>query len=134
MQQSPTDNKPPAASGLKRLVSSFGYAFKGIGYAVATQLNFRVHLGAVVLVVCMGLALHISVTEWCFITLCIALVLTLELVNTAIETLTDIVSPGYNEKAGRAKDVAAGAVLIAAIFALITGAFIFVPKLISFVE
>lgn len=133
MQPIPTGNKPTAAKGFIRLVRSFGYAFKGIGYAASTQLNFRVHVCAMLLVICLGVVLHISVAEWCCITICIGLVLAAELINTAIETLTDLVSLEYNEKAGRVKDVAAGAVLITAIFAVITGAIIFVPKLICLI-
>lgn len=110
---------------------SFGYAFKGIGYAAATQLNFRVHLLATITAVFMGIWLKISGEEWRWIILCIALVLVVELLNTAIEILTDLVSPMYNAKAGHVKDVAAGAVVITAIFALITGLLIFVPKLIN---
>ncbi len=115
---------------MKKLIRSFGYAFKGLTYAAATQLNFRIHLVAMVLAVFMGFALHISVNEWQWVTLSITLVLMLELLNTAIEFLTDLVSPGYNELAGRVKDISAGAVVIAALFALITGCIIFLPKLL----
>jgi diacylglycerol kinase (ATP) len=114
---------------MKKLIRSFGYAFKGISYAAATQLNFRIHLVAALLAVFMSYALHISVNEWQWIILCIALVLMAELFNTAIEFLTDLVSPGYNEKAGHVKDISAAAVVIAALFAIITGLIIFLPKL-----
>jgi diacylglycerol kinase (ATP) len=125
----PNHNIPAQSNSVKKLVRSFGYAFKGISYAAATQLNFRVHLVAMLTAVLMGVWLNISGNEWHWITLCIALVLVVELLNTAIETLTDLVSPGFNEKAGRVKDVAAGAVVITALFALITGIIIFLPKL-----
>jgi len=115
---------------MKKLIRSFGYAFKGLGYAAKTQLNFRIHLVASVLAIALGFALNISVTEWLWICLSIAIVLLTELTNTGIETLTDLVSPGYNEKAGHVKDICAGAVVVAALFALITGVFIFLPKLI----
>jgi diacylglycerol kinase (ATP) len=127
----PTPGKPTIVSSLQKLIRSFGYAFKGISYAAVTQLNFRVHLVAMLTAVAMGFALHISVNEWQWIMLCITLVLVTELFNTAIETLTDLVSPGYNEKAGRVKDVAAGAVVITALFALLTGLIIFLPKLLK---
>jgi diacylglycerol kinase (ATP) len=78
----------------------------------------------------MGYLLHISTSEWLWVALCITLVLVTEIFNTMIETLTDLVSPGYNEKAGHIKDMSAGAVVIAAIFALITGLIIFLPKLL----
>jgi diacylglycerol kinase (ATP) len=115
---------------MKKLINSFGYAFKGVAHATATQLNFRIHLGATVLAILLGWFLNISVSEWLWVALCITLVLVTELFNTMIEALTDLVSPGYNEKAGQVKDMSAGVVIIAALFALITGLVIFLPKLI----
>ena len=123
-----------AIPSMKKLIRSFGYAFKGIKYATTTQLNFRVHLVAMLLAVFMGFALHISVNEWQWIIVCIAFVLVTEMLNTAIEFLTDLVSPQYNELAGKVKDVSAGAVLVSAIFALITGAIIFLPKLLALIN
>src|ERR1700712_1036360 len=102
---------------MKKLIRSFGYAFKGIGYATATQLNFRVHLAATIAALLIGYFLHISTSEWLWITLVITMVLVLELLNTAIESLTDLVSPEYNVVAGQVKDISAAAVLLAAIFA-----------------
>ncbi|MDB5122803.1 MAG: diacylglycerol kinase [Mucilaginibacter sp.] len=115
---------------MKKLIRSFGYAFKGVVYATATQLNFRIHLAATVLALLMGYLLRISTAEWLWVGACITLVLVTELFNTMIEALTDIVSPGFNEKAGRVKDMSAGTVVIAAAFALITGLIIFLPKLL----
>ena len=119
---------------MKKLIRSFGYAFKGVVYAAATQLNFRVHLVLTILAVFLGYALSISVTEWQWIILCIAMVLMAELFNTAIEMLTDLVSPEYNEAAGRVKDMGAGAVVVAAIFALAAGVIIFLPKLLLLIN
>jgi diacylglycerol kinase (ATP) len=115
---------------MKKFIRSFGYAFKGLSYATATQLNFRIHLVATLLALFMGYALHVSTNEWQWIILCVALVLITELLNTAIEFLTNLVSPGYNELAGHVKDVSAGAVVVAALFALITGTIIFLPKIL----
>ena len=115
---------------MKKLIRGFGYAFKGIGYAATTQLNFRIHLVASLTAILLGYALHLSTNEWIWIIFCMALVMAAELLNTAIEVLVDLVSPAYNEKAGHVKDVAAGAVLITAIFALITGLIIFLPKIL----
>jgi len=115
---------------MKKLIRSFGFAFKGVAYATSSQLNFRIHLGATVLVILTGYFFRISTAEWLWVGLCITLVLVTEIFNTMIETLTDLVSPGYNEKAGRIKDMSAGAVVIAALFALITGLIIFLPKLL----
>jgi diacylglycerol kinase len=115
---------------IKKLIRSFGYAFKGLAYATKSQLNFRIHLFASVIAIALGFTLNIATTEWLWIALSIAIVLLTELTNTGIETLTDLVSPDYNEKAGHVKDICAGAVVVAACFALITGIVIFLPKLI----
>jgi diacylglycerol kinase (ATP) len=119
---------------MKKLIRSFGYAFKGVAYATTSQLNFRIHLVAAVIAVIMGFALHISVSEWLWVALSITLVLVTEIFNTMIETLTDLVSPGYNEKAGHIKDMSAGAVVIAALFAFIMGLIIFLPKLLLLIN
>ncbi|WP_295720678.1 diacylglycerol kinase family protein [Mucilaginibacter sp.] len=115
---------------MKRLLRSFGFAFKGLRYATLTQPNFRIHLALAFIAVVLGALLQISFAEWQWIMLSIAIVLVTELINTGIETLTDLVSPGYHEKAGHVKDVCAASVVIAALFALITGIVIFLPKLI----
>lgn len=114
---------------MRKLINGFKYAFKGLAYAAKTQLNFRVHLVATLTAVTMGIYLHISTAEWCWIIACIAMVLIMELLNTAIEILTDLVSPEWNVKAGHVKDVSAAAVLLTAIFALVTGCIIYIPKL-----
>jgi diacylglycerol kinase (ATP) len=119
---------------MKKLVRSFGYAFKGVAYATSSQLNFRIHLGATVLVIIAGFLFHISIGQWQWVALSITLVLVTEIFNTMIETLVDLVSPGYNEKAGRIKDMSAGAVVIAALFAFITALIIFLPKLLLLIK
>jgi diacylglycerol kinase len=119
---------------MKRLVRSFGFAFKGLGYAVKTQPNFRFHLVAGTIAAALGFFFRLATAEWLWLVACIAVVLITELLNTSLETLTDLVSPTYNEKAGHVKDVAAGAVVVAALFALITGTVIFLPKIILLVR
>ncbi len=118
---------------MKKFFRAFSYAFNGIVYATKTQLNFRAELVTAVLSVCLGFALNISGDEWQWVMLNITVVLVAELFNTAIEFLTNLVSPGYNELAGHVKDVSAGAVLIACFFALISGTIIFLPKLIALI-
>ena len=119
---------------MKKLIRSFGYAFKGVAYAAASQLNFKIHVVVTVIAVFLGFILHISVSEWQWIMLCIAIVLMAELFNTAIEMLTDLVSPEYNKQAGRVKDMGAGAVVLTAILALATGLIIFLPKLLLLIN
>jgi len=108
---------------------SFIHAFNGLGHTLRSQQNFRIHLFAGLVVVLCGVLVHLDSTEWCIIALTIGLVLALETLNTAIEKLVDFVSPGYRKEAGLVKDIAAGAVLIAAIAAVIVGIIVFVPKL-----
>ncbi|MDO3644217.1 diacylglycerol kinase family protein [Mucilaginibacter sp. L3T2-6] len=115
---------------MKKVIRSFGYAFKGLAYATASQLNFRIHLSATAIVLPLGYFMRISKSEWQWIMLCVTIVLVTEIFNTMIETLVDLVSPGYNEKAGHVKDMAAGAVVIAAIFSFITAIIIFLPKIL----
>ena len=119
---------------MRKFIRGFGYALNGIWHAAATQLNFRVHLVVAIIAVYAGYALHISKDEWLWIILCIAMVLVAELFNTALEFLTDLVSPDYNKKAGLVKDMGAGAVLITAICALVIGLIIFVPKLLVLIH
>jgi diacylglycerol kinase len=116
---------------MKRLIRSFGFAFKGLRYATKTQPNFQIHLAAGTAATALGLCFRISINEWLWLAVSIAIVLITELLNTSLETLTDLVSPTYNEKAGHTKDAGAAAVVIAALFALITGAVIFLPKIIN---
>ncbi|MBK0378055.1 diacylglycerol kinase family protein [Mucilaginibacter segetis] len=118
---------------MKELISGFGFAFKGLKYAFATQLNFRIHTAAGFVAILAGALLHINNSEWLWVALCITMVLLTELLNTGVETLTDLVSPGYNKLAGHVKDITAAAVLITAIFALISGLVIFLPKILLLV-
>ncbi|MGV8880052.1 MAG: diacylglycerol kinase family protein [Sphingobacteriaceae bacterium] len=115
---------------MKKFFKGFQYAVAGLRYGIKTQLNFRIHLLMSVLAVLLGCFLEISLSEWLWILLCIALVCGAELLNTALEKLTDMVSPQWNEKAGQVKDLSAAAVLVIALFTVGVGAAIFVPKLI----
>jgi len=110
---------------------SFKYAFRGLGYVVRNEANFIIHIFAAVVVILLGLVCDLKNTEWLIIVLTIALVMTTEIVNSAIEQLIDFVHPEINKKAGRIKDISAGAVLLSAIAAVFIGLLIFVPKLIE---
>ncbi len=118
------------SNNLIKIAKSFAYAFKGWRSAFKTQLNFRVQCFFALAAIALGFYLNISTNEWLWISLNITLVLFAELINTALETLVDLVSPDYNEKAGMVKDIAAGAVTITAINAALSGLYIFVPKLL----
>ncbi|MBL4755034.1 MAG: diacylglycerol kinase family protein [Flavobacteriales bacterium] len=108
---------------------SFTHAIRGIGVMFSTQHNAWIHLLAIVLVVLLGFYTKLNLHEWIFIALAVGLVLVAELANTAIEFLGDAVSREQNEHIKNAKDIAAGAVLVAAIVAVIIACLIFIPKI-----
>jgi diacylglycerol kinase len=120
------ENKRPA--GLTGFFKGFRYAFQGLVYAFSTQINFRFHVVAALGAILLGFYMNISTSEWMWICSAILVVMIVELLNTAIEVLVDLISPGYHPKAGIIKDVSAGAVLLTALFAVMVGLFIFVPK------
>ena len=113
-----------------KTVRSFHFAFAGIWQFFRHENNARVHLLASGVVVAAGAYCGLNRGEWLWITLAVALVWITEAVNTALEKLTDLVSPGYDPRAGAVKDLAAGAVLIAAIAAAIIGALVFWPHVV----
>lgn len=119
-------------SNFKKRVQSFQYAIKGIMDLLRTETNAQIHLCITCLVLLLGLYFDLSSLEWILLTFAIVLVFSAEAFNTAIEHLTDLVSPDYHPLAGKTKDVAAGAVLIAAIGAAIIGLLIFIPKFLAF--
>ncbi|MFN8472067.1 MAG: diacylglycerol kinase family protein [Anaerolineae bacterium] len=108
---------------------SFGWAFEGIGYTWKTQLNFRIHVTIATIVVVAALWLRVPLRDWAVLALTIGVVFALELMNTAIEALVDLASPGHHDLARIAKDAAAGAVMLAAISAIFVGIFILGPPL-----
>lgn len=107
------------------------FAFRGIVFLLRTQTNARIHLAAAVVVIGAGFGFEITRAEWLAVIAAIGLVWTAEGLNTAIEALVDLVSPEQHPLAGRAKDVAAGAVLLAAIAAAVIGLLVFGPRLLA---
>lgn len=112
-------------------LKSFVYAGHGIAAAFRIGRNFKVMVGFAVVAVALGMVLGISPVEWAIICVCIGVVLGGECVNTAIEAVVDLASPECHELAGRAKDCAAGGVLLASIASLFVAGFIFLPKIIA---
>lgn len=102
---------------------------QGLRYTFRTQLNFRVHCFVLAAVVILGWYVQLNSSEWLWICIAAGLVVVTELLNTAMEVLVDFISPEYHIKAGIIKDVAAAAVLVAAICAVVIGLLIFIPKL-----
>lgn len=116
---------------MAKRIKSFRYAFKGLLTVMKFQHNFWIHCVSALLVVLLGFLLKISLAEWLFIVVAIGFVLSAEVFNSAIEELVNLVSPDFNKRAGLIKDMAAGAVLIAAISAAVIGLIIFIPHIIE---
>jgi diacylglycerol kinase (ATP) len=114
------------------LFLSFKYAWAGVRYAFVTQRNFRIHTAIGICAVSLGLFLEIQAIEMAVIVMTSAIVMVLELLNTAIESVVDLtVKQSYHELAKIAKDCAAGAVLVSAIAAVLVAACILLPPLVQ---
>lgn len=125
---------PPHQSRRCGRLASFKYASRGLLLLIKTQPNARIHLAISTLVTAAGIQLRISRSDWISVILAIGLVWTAEGLNTAIEFLTDRVSPEWSHDAARVKDVAAAAVLLAAIAAAAVGCLVFLPPVILLIE
>jgi len=108
---------------------SFVHAGRGLKFVLQDEHNAWIHAFLTVVVIVLGSVLKISAMEWCLLILAMALVWITETINTALEHLTDLVSPEHHPLAGKVKDIAAGAVLLAAIAAVFVGILIFIPHL-----
>ena len=115
-------------------IRSFKYAFVGIWTMLKSQQNAWVHVFATVAVVTVGFVLGISPAEWCWLVIAIIAVWMAEALNTAIEFLADVASPEFHPLVKKAKDVAAGAVLISAIGAIIIGIIIIGPYVLKLMK
>lgn len=124
--QAPVPRRFPAL--VRRRAASFGYAFRGVWAALRTEVHLWFHAAATVVVLGLGLYFGLERWEWAAIALAVGAVWCAELVNTAIEAVVNLVSPEFHPLAGRAKDVAAGAVLVMALAALVVGLLIFGPR------
>lgn len=116
---------------IKERLKSFVYALNGIKYTLLTQHNFQIQITLALIAILLGFLLEISWLEWISIIIVIGMVLAAEIFNSSIEELTNLISPEKNKIAGIVKDISAGAVLILAISALITGTIIFLPKILA---
>lgn len=112
------------------LLKSFGFAFEGLRAAILRGRNFRIQLAIGTLAIILAAILKLDFAGWLDLVIIIILVLILELVNTSIEALVDLVSPEIREKAKLAKDVAAATVLVASIGSIIIGVLLFLPKVL----
>ena len=117
---------------IRRLFRSFSYALRGVRQVIYAEQNARVHTLVLVCVVSAGIYFRLSPMEWIAVALAAGGVFAGETFNTAIEELSDAVSPQYDERIKRVKDFSAGAVLIMAITAAIIGLVIFIPKIAEY--
>ena len=117
-----------------RLMRSFSFALAGLRNCFTKEANFKIHIGCTVLVIIAGIYFNINTVEWLLILLCIGSVLSMEMINTAIEKLCDVVHKENNPGIKITKDIAAGAVLLSAVIAAVCGAIIFIPKIILFIK
>ncbi len=113
-------------------IRSFRNAFRGVGLMLISQHNAWIHATASILVLIAGAILHLTKAEWCWLVIAIMSVWTAEALNTALEFLADVASPESHPIIGRAKDVAAGAVLISAIGSVVIALLILGPRIIEF--
>lgn len=109
--------------------AAFGHAFKGLGDLLVNHPHAKIHAVLSVLVIGLGIFFNYSQGEWLAVVICIGMVWSAEAFNTALEYLTDLVSPEYHPLAGKAKDMAAAAVLCASLAALVVGIVILLPKI-----
>lgn len=119
---------------IKQRLKSFRHASNGFRILIKEEHNARVHILAALLVSITGLTLQINQTEWYVIIILIGWILSMELLNSAIENICDLVSPEHNMFVKKAKDLAAAAVLVSAVAAVIIGASIFLPKLLTLLK
>ena len=123
-------NRNKESFGINRL-KSVGYAFKGLMVLLKTENSIKLQLFIAITVTVAGFYFHISTTEWLIQLIMIAVVMSVEGANTAIEYMADFIHPEYNDKIGKIKDVAAGAVFIASIIAIIVACIIYLPKIFA---
>lgn len=128
-----SDRRAAEVFTLSARIRSVRHAIQGIGLMLRTQHNAWIHALATVGVILTGVYFGVSVPEWCWLVLAIVSVWTVEALNTSLELLADVASPDFHPLVAKAKDVAAGAVLLAALGAVVIGILIFGPYLSEWV-
>lgn len=123
-ESAPVRDPSPPSWGAK-----FRVAGRGVLWAMRTQVNFRIHLLFVLVVIVVATVLQATATEWCLLALCVAVVLSAEIFNTALEHLARAVTREHNEEIRHSLDVAAGAVLVAAVGAVVVGLIVLASQL-----
>jgi len=116
-----------------RVIKSFACAFDGLKDCILHEKNFRIQYVIAIVMVIAGIFFSISISEWIVILLCFAVVLSFEIINSAIEKLCDLVCPDFNLTIKKVKDMSASAVLLSAIIAFVIGCIIFLPKIYTLI-
>jgi diacylglycerol kinase len=116
---------------LRHRARAFRWAFRGLAIALREEHNARIHLGAAVSAIIAGALFRISAAEWLAVVFAIGLVFSLELLNSALERLADVVNPERSETMAKVKDLSAGGVLVAAMTAFVIGVVVFLPKILA---
>lgn len=111
---------------------SFYYALQGLKTAFKQEPNLRIHTIAATLALILGITLHLATYEWLLLAFTIFYVITLELLNTVLEAVVNLVSPNVRPYAKVAKDVSAACVMLSAFLSVIVGAILFIPKILSY--
>ena len=123
----------PRKFSLKSRFGSFKFALNGLCSVLKNEHNSRIHLLVAIIAVVLGIILKLDRYEWSLLIIVIGTVFLTELLNSSLESLADIIDPGWNEQIRKAKDYAAAAVLISAIISVIVGGLIFIPKILDLI-
>lgn len=127
-------NKKNEKFTIKSRIQSFTYAINGLKILFREEHNARIHIVASIIVVVLAFLFNISLFEWLSLLILIALVISTEIINSAIENLCDYVSPKWHEIIKKVKDLSAAAVLVTAGIAVICGCIIFIPKIFDWIR
>lgn len=118
----------------KNFLEALKNSINGIKYTIKSGRNFKIQLVFAIFAILAGIIFKISMQEWAILTIIIFLVLFAEMVNTAVETIVNMITTEYNENAKNAKDISAGAVTLCALCSIIVGLIIFIPKVLEFIK
>jgi diacylglycerol kinase len=121
-------------SSFHRFYKGFYFAFRGIYHAFKGELNIKIHFSIALITIVFSFLFQLSTMEWIAVLICIGIVFSAEIFNTAIEKLVDHVNPEWSIRVGVIKDMAAGAVLIVSFIAAVVGVMIFLPKILSWLH
>lgn len=124
------NNKSNQKFSLSKRLKSFSYAFNGLRTVIKEEHNLRIHLIVSSIVIVCGFIFQISIIEWILLCFAIGFVISIEILNSAIENLADFVSPEYHNLIKKVKDISATAVLVSTISSVVIGILIFLPKII----